>query len=135
MRQNGNERNEPKGFTLIELLVASFLFSFLSGIAVNFVLSGIDAQRNVLSQQTLSSQMSYVAEYMSRALRQAGKELRNPPQCLGRYGTNYDIRANGTAVAFIGRQGQQTVCREFFLESGILKERIAGGVAESLTPA
>ncbi|MBI2003195.1 MAG: prepilin-type N-terminal cleavage/methylation domain-containing protein, partial [Candidatus Wildermuthbacteria bacterium] len=68
MRQNGNERNEPKGFTLIELLVASFLFSFLSGIAVNFVLSGIDAQRNVLSQQTLSSQMSYAAEYMTRAL-------------------------------------------------------------------
>lgn len=126
---------KQRGFTLIELLVATFIFSFLSGIIANFVIVSIGAQRNAFARQTLSDQMSYVMEYVSRALRQAVKESNNPPRCLGRYGANYETGAGGQSVTFVSLRGQQEVCREFVLENGALKERVAGGPAVSLTPS
>lgn len=126
---------KQRGFTLIELLVAIFIFSFLSGITANFVIVSIGAQRNAFARQILSDQMSYAMEYVSRALRQAVKELDNPPQCLGRYGANYETGADGQSIAFVSQRGQQEICREFILENGALKERVAEGPAISLTPS
>lgn len=126
------KRGVPKGFTLIELLVAVFVFSFVAAIATNFIFYSLNVQRRALSQQTMLDQMSYAAEYMTRALRQAKKELQNPPQCLSSRGLNYEVGSGGQRVAFVDSDGQ---CRAFFLSSGALQESIAGGPGIALTPS
>lgn len=114
-----------KGFTIPELLVSLFIFSLTILGAGGLLVSGINVQRRSGAQQELMDQASYLAEYMSRALRQARKELGVPPACLtvaGR-GFNYEITQGGQGIKFINRSGQ---CQEFFLESQSqrIKEKI-----------
>ena len=108
-----------KGFTITELLVSVVVFTLVIGAAVNLLLSGIGAQRNSLARQELLDQASSVAEYMTRALRQAQKDL--GPTCLSTRGLNYEITQGGEGVKFINIQGQ---CHEFFLESSRIKESL-----------
>lgn len=113
-----------KGFTIPELLVSLFVFSLVFIGAGGLLVSGIGVQRRSGAEQELMDQASYLAEYMSRALRQAQKELGDPPACLtgaGR-GFNYEITHGGQGIKFINRLGQ---CQEFFLESQRMKESIA----------
>lgn len=122
-----------KGFTIPELLVAIALFSLITGAAVNLLVSAIDAQRRSLVGQNIVSQSSFVMEYMTRALRQAQKELADPPDgCLlaGR-GYNYEKTLTGEGgIRFINAQG---LCHEFYLDGGRVKEIIDEGSPENLT--
>ncbi|HEB13542.1 MAG TPA: type II secretion system protein [candidate division CPR3 bacterium] len=122
-----------KGFTIPELLVAIALFGLITGAAVNLLVSAIDAQRRSLVGQNIVSQSSFTMEYMTRALRQAQKEMADPPGgCLlqGR-GYNYEATATGDGgIRFINAQG---ACQEFYLESGRVKEIIDAGSPENLT--
>lgn len=122
--------SEAKGFTLVELMVAVFVFSFVSAIATNFVVTSAHASRRALAQQVLLDQMSYTAEYMTRALRRAGKELNNPPGCLSARGLNYEVGANATSVAFVDDRGR---CRSFFLADGAIQERVGSESGVALT--
>jgi hypothetical protein len=89
--------------------------------------SGISAQRNTLSIQKSSNQLSYVAEYMGRALRQAQKDVGGT--CITAK-KNFEI--GGGELRFLDKN---TICRSFLLESEQLKERLSlGGPAEPLTP-
>lgn len=123
---------KQKGFTLIELLVAVSVFSLVAAISTNFIFYSINIQRRALAQQTMLDQMSYAAEYMTRALRQAKKELQNPPRCLSVRGLNFEIGAGGRSISFVDANGQ---CRTLFLENGAVQERIAGGSGIALTPS
>ncbi len=118
-----------QGFTLPELLVSLFIFSLVIVGAGGLLVSSIGVQRRAGAQQELMDQASYLAEYMSRALRQARKDL--GPTCLSQSGRNYEVSSDGIAwiadgsgnrVRFINKNGQ---CQEFFLEGQRMKERIA----------
>lgn len=121
-----------KGFTLVEILVSVFVFSLILGAATSLLFSSLSSQRRILATQQLVSQTNFLQEYMSRALRQAKKELGTPPGCLtsaGR-GYNYEITNGGEGIKFINSTDE---CQEFFLASGRIKESL-DGVEQFLTP-
>jgi len=112
------QKKGEQGFTIPELLVAVLVFSLVIGGATNLLLSGIAGQRSSLAMQELLDQSSFVAEYMTRTLRQAQKDL--GPTCLATRGLNYEVTQSG-GVKFLNIQGQ---CQELFLEEGRIKERL-----------
>ena len=122
-----------KGFTIPELLVAILMFSLITGAAINLLVAAISAQKSSLIGQNMTSQSSFTMEYMIRAIRQAQKELKDPPQgCLstGR-GYNYETTTTGDGgIRFINAQGD---CQEFYLESGIIWEKIDNGQPDAIT--
>ncbi len=104
-----------RGFTIPELLVSLSIFSLVIVSAGGLLVSGIGVQRRAGAQQELMDQTSYVAEYMSRALRQVRKELVDAPSnCLttaGR-GFNYELNPAGNRIRFLNRNN---VCQQFLL--------------------
>lgn len=127
-----NKYNKQKGFTLVELLISMFIFSIILGGAANLVFSSAASQRRILVIQQLVSQSSYLQEYMSRAIRQAKKELGSPATCLTGVGPgyNYELTHSGQGILFIDRQNR---CHEFFVQGGRIVEDI-GGVEQFITP-
>lgn len=119
------------GFTIPELLVSLFIFSLVIVGAGGLLVSSIGTQRRSGAQQELMDQASYLAEYMSRALRQARKELDDPPVCLtvaGR-GFNYELTQGGQGIKFVNRLSQ---CQEFRLAGTRMEEAFwAGNVVTS----
>lgn len=111
------QKKREKGFTIPELLVALFVFSLVTGGATNLLLSGITAQRSSLATQEILDQSSFAMEYMTRALRQAKKDL--GPTCLSAQGLNYEITQAGEGIMFINVSGQ---CQEFRLTSQRIEE-------------
>ena len=61
--------NNNKGFTLIELIVVMTVFLLVIGAAMGIFISIVQNQKKILSEQELLNQISYVEEYMSKALR------------------------------------------------------------------
>lgn len=116
-----NYKTEKTGFTLVEMLVAIAVFFIIIGVASGIFISTIRAQRYNLAYQELLNQTSYVAEYMSRSLRMAKKDLTG--NCIGA-GLNYDKTANG--IKFIDYENK---CTEFFLGDHKLKKRVTGNDA------
>ncbi len=92
------------------------------------MLSAIAAQRRALATQELVSQTSYLAEYMSRHIRQAKKET--DQGCLSQAGKNYELTHGGQGLKFNNSQNQ---CQEFFLDTLRVKE-VRGGQTQYLTP-
>lgn len=128
-------KRKSAGFTLIEILVAITLFTFVVAIVAGLFIYAVRIQRQVLAQQELLGQVSYVAEYMSRALRMAKKELNDPPTCLinesgttpAGSGFNYQLtHFDGSAYRGIRFIDTEQKCQEFFLEGTTLKEYRAG---------
>ena len=111
------QKKREKGFTIPELLVALFVFSLVTGGATNMLLSGITAQRSSLATQELLDQSSFVIEYMTRALRQAKKDI--GPTCLSAHGLNYEVTQEGEGVRFLNANGQ---CQEFRLTAQRIEE-------------
>jgi len=110
-----------KGFTLVELLVVIATFVVITITAVDLFVLMIAHQRTILAEQELLSQVSYVTEYMSRALRMAEKSA--DTNCLSQIGKNYEITRFGKGVKFINASNQGA-CQEFFLDedAGAIKE-------------
>lgn len=68
----GNKNNfKNRGFTLIEMIVVVAIFLLIIGVAINIFISVIENQRSILMQEKILNQISYVSEYMSKALRMA----------------------------------------------------------------
>jgi type II secretory pathway pseudopilin PulG len=59
------------GFTLIELIISTAIFMLIIGVAVVIFVYVAQHQRRILADQELMNQISYVQEYMSKALRMA----------------------------------------------------------------
>lgn len=102
---------------------------------MNFLFSAIDIQRKTLAKQEVVEQISFVAEYMSRAIRQAEKDI--PPigsgGCVG-LSENYDVDIGGEWLLFLDKDG---FCREFSFHSptnAIQERRSADATAGSFNP-
>src|SRR3989339_453028 len=110
-----------KGFTLIELLVSMSVLLVISGISASLFVSAILEQRRILAKQGLYGQLSYALEYMSKAMRMAGRDLTG--DCLGGQGRNYLLTRQDTfgsgeylGIKFIN-QSDNNICQEFFLDN------------------
>ncbi|OHA66766.1 MAG: hypothetical protein A3C82_00675 [Candidatus Wildermuthbacteria bacterium RIFCSPHIGHO2_02_FULL_47_12] len=123
-----NSMKSGGGFTLPELLVSLFIFSLTIAGAGALLVSAISVQKRSGVEQELMDQASYLAEYMSRALRQAKKDL--GAACLSQSGRNYEVSNDGASwlvngsgdrIRFINKDGQ---CQSFFLEGQRMKERV-----------
>ena len=87
------------GFTLVELLVTITIFSVVIAITAAIFFSSVQSQRKNLASQELTSQVGYVAEYISRALRMAQKDMDGT--CIPSR-TNYEsIGVEEKAVRFL----------------------------------
>lgn len=106
-----------KGFTLIEILVSLGLFSLMAGILASLFSVSITTQQQSLTIQKLVNHSSPMAEYITRSLRQAKKEINQG--CLSAAGLNYELTHFGSGIKFINRDGQ---CHEFFLDGERIKE-------------
>ena len=137
VQKNNISRNNQKAFTLIELIVVMAVFLFVIGAAIGIFLSVIKSQKQVLSEQQLLNQISYVTEYMSKGLRMAKIE-ETTEDCLVDYSpganpsnyhygyiyllTRYDSllgRYNG--IKFLSQSNYDSAgrpsCQEFYLDT------------------
>jgi len=116
--------HRSRGFTLVEMLVAVAVFVLIGGVTLNLSFSSIIGQRDKLENQVFVDQISFVAEYMSRAIRQARKDL--AASCLATSGVNYELGTSGTTriLRFLDRDNK---CREFLFDwsAHAIGERIA----------
>ncbi len=110
-----------KAFTLIELLTVIAIFSLVSGTIVGIFISAVSAQRKILATQEMLSQISYVLEYMGRAIRMAKKDLDG--NCIPQK-TNY-YQATTSEIKFENSKGK---CQRFFLDQNQIKEEKAGTI-------
>jgi len=132
-----------KGFTLIELIVVMAVFLFIIGAAIGIFISIVQNQKRVLSETQLLNQISYVEEYMSKALRMAKTAedsciLPGYVYLLTQYDTNLQAFRG---IRFLNPSYTPTVCQEFFLDGSgtasnpyVLKEIKNGGASVALTP-
>lgn len=126
-----------KGFTLIELVVVMAVFLFIIGAAIGIFISVIKNQKKILAQTQFLNQVSYIEEYMSKALRMAKVASADEVSCLGQEGFVYlltrpDISGFYRGVKFIN-PSDNNVCQEFFLDTdGVLKEKKGGDSASAV---
>lgn len=119
---NQGKNKNLKGFTLVELIVAMGVFLVVIGVAITIFISIIQNQRKVLAEQELLNQISYVEEYMSKALRMAKRD--GSGSCLGsdKEGYIYSLTRPNTesgfyrGIKFINQSDNDT-CQEFFLDN------------------
>lgn len=114
-----------KGFTIIELIVVIAIFLFIIGSALGIFISIVENQRKILSEQQLLSQISYIEEYLSKALRMASVDDTGE-KCFGesKYAgfiyllTRYD-NASGSfrGIKFYNRSSDS--CQEIFLDNAV----------------
>jgi prepilin-type N-terminal cleavage/methylation domain-containing protein len=120
-----------KGFTLIELIVVMAVFLFIIGAAIGIFIAIIQNQRKVLAEQEFLNQISYVEEYMSKALRMAAVDdsgnclvdVTSPDKSphpgnsflLTRYNTGSQMY---TGIKFINASNNN-VCTEFFIDNAV----------------
>jgi prepilin-type N-terminal cleavage/methylation domain-containing protein len=111
-----------KGFTLIELIVAMAIFLFVVAGAIGIFISIILHQKRVLAEQQLINQVSYVEEYMSKALRMATYDGNG--RCLNENKGVYLLTHPNSSGVFMGikflNQSDENslgeaVCQEFYL--------------------
>lgn len=102
----------------MEMLISIFIFSLIAGTMISLLVASISNQRNSLARQDLVNQVSFTAEYMSRALRQAQKDLTAGGDCIP-FGTNYQQPGGGSMVRFLAHDGN---CREFVFLGNTIQE-------------
>lgn len=116
-------KQKNQGFTLVELLVASALFVVVITVVGMIFTNSYQSQSKTLAFETVFDQASYLIEYMSRALRMAGKEssctdINNPATCacltVSGYGYGYEITHASQGIKFINSDGS---CQEFYLDA------------------
>jgi len=127
---------KEKGFTLVEMAVVMGVFLFIVGATIGVFLSVVKNQKKVLAEQQVLNQISYVEEYLSKALRMSktdatGDCLKNSITGIKYPGyiyllTRYDSTAGVEifrGIKFIN-QSDSNKCQEFWFDSnsGVLKE-------------
>jgi len=122
-----------KAFTLVELLVVLTIFSIALGSISGIFISGIHSQRKIMVDQEILSQMSYVLEYMGRAIRMAKKDdisfSGQTKSCLSGDKVNYEVSLDQSQIKFRNYQNQ---CQSFYLSSNQIFEE-KDGTSFSLT--
>jgi len=110
---------QKNGFTLIELLVAMTVFIIVITGALNVFVSGFKQQGEVLDLIETLNNVSYISEYISRALRMAQKDINGA--CVAVPKNNFSNPGGASYVInFINYQGK---CQQFSLEGGMVVVR------------
>jgi prepilin-type N-terminal cleavage/methylation domain-containing protein len=91
MKRNSLQR----GFTLIEMIVSVALFSFVMTIAATAYLNLISLERQTRANNDLNTNLSFVTDTMTRAIRTGGKY-----QCGGSGGSNCPLSPS-TVFTFV----------------------------------
>lgn len=113
-----------KGFTIIEMAIVIAVFLFIIGAGMGIFISIIQNQKRVLAEEQFVNQVSYLEEYVSKALRMAKTEKTEGCLIPGYIYllTRYDAGTglfNG--IKFINGSDNNT-CEEIFLSNeGVLK--------------
>jgi len=115
-----------KSFTLIEVLVVTAIFSIVVGAISGVFVTGISSQRKILAEQEILNQISYVLEYMGRAIRMAKKDDipigGQTNDCIkNKYYVNYEVSSDQSKIIFRNYQNQ---CQSFYLSSTQIFEQI-----------
>ena len=121
-----------KGMTVIELVVSLTVFFIILSVSATIFVSILNQQRKILAEQELLNQTNYVMDYTSRLLREAVKD--EDGMCIVDGGYYELSHLNGTTNIHEGIKflGQDDVCYEFFLDSGVIKERKNGSLAQAI---
>lgn len=116
-------KSNSKGFTLVETLTSLFIFGMMSVALINIFVSGTNTQGRILRNQELMNQSSYALEKMSKAIRMATVD--STGDCAGVAGENYGL--SSSAIYFLSWDAKLAtpayICREFYLDGGIIYER------------
>ncbi|MDP6704495.1 MAG: prepilin-type N-terminal cleavage/methylation domain-containing protein [archaeon] len=124
---------KTSGFTIIEILVGMAIFLVVAGASAGLLVSGLSSQQFSLSNQTVSTQTSFLGEYMTRVIRQASKELGAPPTCVTTgTGENYMVTNSDSTLTFVDKDG---ACHVFSKNGGKIQETVGGGATQDLTAA
>jgi len=110
---------KKNGYTLIELLIALAVFTVVVAAPTGFFVSAIKGQQKALASQELYDNVSYVLEYMSRALRMARKDLDGSCSLIGATNMNYELTREGKGIIFLNYAGK---CQEFYWDGNHLME-------------
>ena len=70
-----------KGFTLIEMIVVMAVFLFIVASAIGIFISVVKSESQILSEQQALSQVGYIEQYMSSAIKSA--KVDNSGACIG----------------------------------------------------
>ena len=100
---------QSRGFSMVELIVVVAILAIVIFTATDLFVSMVKNQKRTLIQQELLNQTSYVAEYMSRAIRVAKKD--DVGACIP-VGTNYEATQDGRGIKFINHSNND-ICQEF----------------------
>ena len=123
-------RNTQRGVTLIEILVVITTLAIFMTAVVSLFASAMTEQRKGMDRAYLLNQGSFVAEYVSRALRMAQKDVTGG--CITA-GANYEITRGGNGIKFLNYRTSDN-CQEFYVEDKVLKV-VKYGVIQNLTPS
>lgn len=109
----GNDKkiNSSAGFTLIEILIAVSVFSIAVAAFMGLFTSAFKYQQKAQSAVELLNNISFVTEYMSKALRMAQKDMDG--KCIDAKG-NF-LLLSDSHIKFLNYNGE---CQEFYLGSG-----------------
>ncbi|MCX6723319.1 MAG: type II secretion system protein [Candidatus Staskawiczbacteria bacterium] len=130
------EFKKERGFTLIEVIVVIAVFLFIIGAAVGIFISIIENQKKILAEQQFLNQISYIEEYMSKALRMA--KTAGATDCIPE-GYIYELtQLKGgyyQGIKFMNQINSiNGICQEFYLDTdGVLKESKNNADAMPLT--
>jgi len=112
-----------KGFTLIEMIIVMAVFFFIIGAALSIFISIVQNQKKVLAEQQFLNQISYIEEYMSKALRMAETSIDSNPatNCIPEGYIYMLTRYDNTNQIWRGikflNQSDGGRCQEFFLDN------------------
>ena len=113
-----------RGFTIIEVIVVMAVFLFIVGAGIGIFISIVQNQKRVLAEQQLLNQVSYIEEYMSKALRMAKTDQAG--DCIGEKNiyklTRYDTGLGSyRGIEFINPSDFDSegnpICQQFFLDN------------------
>lgn len=107
--QLNNTKGNLAGFTLVEVLVVALALAIIIGVGTGVFVSSIKIQRYNLKHQQVFSQISYLTEYMNRAIRMARK---GDGVCIAE-GESYEVLEDYDGIKFINYNGE---CQEFRLD-------------------
>ncbi|MBI2041808.1 MAG: hypothetical protein HYT20_02170 [Candidatus Nealsonbacteria bacterium] len=97
---------------MVSVAIFSFVVTSVSGIFA----TSIKLQRRSVAYQQLLDQTSYLAEYMSKAVRMAKKDISGA--CTGAAKLNYSF--SGQCLKFLNYKDQ---CQQFCLDSARMKDQ------------
>lgn len=117
------KNNNQKGLTLVETLVSILIFGFISVVLVNLFVVSIKTQTRIIESQKIFEDASYAINYMSDKARMAIMDVSG--DCVGAPNASYGIEDSNIRFLFYDSISESYTCREFYLEGGMIKERIS----------